>query len=160
MPSTVAVLRNLTFQKNGAGSATDLQDFFRVWLELKAGGPDEAPEISGSDDPLVGADGQYTRPRRKRRLVILLEGFVAGEGADEDEMRSDTAIARQQLYSLFDVGAGIGTLSVDTEDGTTWTIPARPEAFIPDRDPPAPTHWGVSVRLVAVDPPEWEATGS
>lgn len=151
MPSTVAVLTNLTYE------SVDLQDFSRIFLQIKAGGPDEVAEISGRDDPLIGTDGQFWRPRRERRLVILLEGWVSGEGSTEAAQRDDTATARQELFALFRPNLGRGTLSVDTEDGTTWTIEAQPETCIPDRTPPLPTHVGYSIRLVAVDPPYWTA---
>lgn len=151
MPSTVAVLTNLTY------AATDLQNFPRIFLEIIEGGPDELADLSGRDDPLLGTDGMWFRPRRRRRLPILLEGWVAGAGANEAAQRSDTADARQELLALFDPTAARGVLSVDTEDGTTWTIPAQPEMVVPDRRPVVPARWGYSIRLVAVDPPYWTA---
>jgi hypothetical protein len=154
MPSTVAVLSGLTYK------GTDLQDFPRVFLQITEGGPETSPETRGTNSTTPYRDGQRYGPRRADRLAITLTGWVAGEGDDEAEQRADTAAARRELFALFDVTAGEGDLVVNTEDGTEWTIAAYPEVFLPEWMPPVPTHQGISVRLVAIDPPEWEATGS
>jgi len=160
MPSSVAVLTALTFQKAGSVSPTDLQDFPRVFLQIVAGGPDASPETRGSDRTMPYRRGQIFGPRRANRLVIELDGWVSGEGNDEVEQRADTAIARQEMFALFDTEAGEGTLSVMTEDGTVWEASAYVELFLPDAMPKVPTHCGISVRLVAIDPPNWTAVGS
>jgi hypothetical protein len=158
MVSNVAVLRNLTFQKAGAGSATDIQAWPRLFLEIEEGDPFSMPEYRGRDGTTPYVDGQYAGVWRPHRLGILLRGQVAGAGGDEDAQRADTATARQQVYDLFE-GRLVGILSVDDEGGTTWTINARPEAIVWGNHP-VPTWRPVMVRLIAIDPPYWEATGS
>jgi hypothetical protein len=149
MPSELALLTGLTYK------GTDLQAFPRIFLEIVEGGPDTSPEVRGGDRRMPYRRGQIYGPRRADRLPIQLKGYVAGDGANEVDQRSDTAVARQELYTLFDVEGGEGTLLATTEDGTVWTIEAYPEVFLPELEPVAPTHWGVSVRLIAIDPPNW-----
>jgi hypothetical protein len=160
MTSSVAVITGLTFEKAGGGTPVDLQDFPRIFLQLVEGGPDSSPETRGQDRTMPYRRGQLYGNRRANRLPIRLEGWVAGEGDDETEHRSDTATARQELATLFDVEAGEGTLTATTEDGTTWEANAYVEVFLPDSMPVVPTHWGVQVRLIAIDPPNWTAVGS
>lgn len=160
MPSTVAVLTGLTFEKAGSGTPTDLQDFPRVFFQLVEGGPDASPSMRGSDRTMPYRRGQIFGPKRADRLAIQLEGWVAGEGDDEAEQRSDTATARQEMFVLFDTEAGEGTLTVVTEDGMVWEATAYVEVFLPDALPKVPTHCGISVRLIAIDPPNWTAVGS
>jgi hypothetical protein len=147
MPSTVATLRNLEYE------GTDLQDFPRIFLEIIEGMPDTPPEVRGDDRTVPYRSGQVYSPRRYHRLPILLKGWVAGEGVDEAAQRSDTATARAELRTLFDTTAGLGTLTVTTEDGTDWTIEAYPESVVWEADPPVPTHWPVMVRLIAIGDP-------
>lgn len=155
-----ALYTGLTFQKAGAGSPTDLQDFPRVFLQIAEGGPETSPDTRGSNSTTPYRDGQRYGPRRADRLPIMLNGWVEGEGDTTDERWADTATARRELFELFEVTAGEGVLSVTTEDGTVWTINAYPEVFLPEWQPATPLKQGISVRLVAIDPPEWEATGS
>lgn len=154
MTSSVAVITALTYK------GTDLQDFPRIFLQLSEGGPDASPEIRGQDRVMPYRRGQLYGPRRADRLVIGLTGWVAGEGATEALQRSDTATARQELFQLFDTEGGEGTLALTTEDGTTWEANCYPEVFLPEYLPPIPTFCGISVRLIAIDPPNWTAGGS
>ena len=154
MPSTIAVLTGLTYK------GTDLQDFPRIFLQIVEGGPETSPETRGSNSTTPYRDGQTYGPRRADRLPIMLRGWVSGQGATEALARADTAVARRALFTLFDVTAGVGELAVTTEDGTQWTISAYPEVFLPEMEPTIPGHQGISVRLVAIDPPEWTAVGS
>lgn len=155
MPTTAAVLTGLTYK------STDLQDFPRIFLQLVEGGPDDTPETRGENSTTPYRRGQTYGPRRADRLPIMLKGWVAGDGVDEDAQRADTAAARQELKALFDVEGGEGVLAATTEDGTDWTINAYPEVIVWQAgDEGIPTHRGVSVRLIACDPPEWEAGGS
>lgn len=158
MTSEVAVFRDLTYK------STDLQTLssghMRIYLELVEGGPDTSPDVRGADRTMPYRRGQLYGPRRAHRLPIALKGWVAGVGSTEAEQRSDTAIARQELFVLFDVEGGEGTLSVRTEDGTIWEVEAYPEVFLPEAEPDVPTRWGIQVRLIAIDPPNWTAVGS
>jgi hypothetical protein len=158
MPSTVPVITGLTY------GAVDLQDLaaghHRIYFELREGGPDWTPETRGDDRTIPYREGQLYSPRRYHKLPIMLVGFVAGEGSDEAAQRSDTAAARQELRTLFDPILAPQVLTCTTEDGTSWTIEAYTEALIWDDVPPAPTHWGASVRLCAIDPPYWTGGGS
>jgi hypothetical protein len=158
MPSDIAVLRNLTYQKAGAGSPTDLQNWPRIFLECIEGGPDWLAEYRGRDGVTPYRDGQRAGVWRPNRLGIMLSGAVQGTGADEDAQRSDTAQARQELFDLFE-GRLPGGLSLDTEDGVTWAIDARVETVLWG-PPPAPTYQPIVVRLIAIDPPYWTASGS
>ena len=158
MPSTVAVLRDLTYD------AVDLQDFPRVYWEIVEGGPDWTPETRGEDRTVPYRSGQVYTPRRYNRLPILLQGWVAGEGADEAAQRADTATARQEMRVLFDPIAGLQTLSVTTEDGTVWTIDAYAESLVWEARPRVPTHWPGMARLIAIGSASggafWTAAGS
>lgn len=156
MPTNVGIYTNLTYK------GTDLHDFPRIFLRLIEGGPDTSPETRGDDRTIPYLRGQVYGNRRAHRLPIMLRGWVSGEGADEQAQRADTAAARQELAALFDVEGGVGALSVTTEDGTVWSIQAYPEVFLPDTETavPVPTHWGITVRLMAIDPPNWTAAGS
>lgn len=155
MPSTIPVQDHLSY------SGTDLQDYPRIFLQLASGGPDDTPDVRGTDSRTPYREGQTYGPRREDRLVIMLEGWVAGRGATEMLQRADTARARQELHDLFDPIGGPDTLHVETEDGVEWEIEAYPEVIVwqaPNQG--IPTHRTVSVRLIAIDPPHWEATGS
>jgi hypothetical protein len=154
MTSTVAPLTNLTYK------GTDLQDFPRIFLQISEGGPGASPEVRGDNRHVPYRRGQIYAPKRADRLAVSLTGFIAGEGTTENDQRSDTASARASLALLFDVEDGVGTLSVDTEDGTTWTCEAYPEVYLPEYQPAIPSFVNVSVRLVAIDPPEWTPGGS
>lgn len=154
MPSSVAVITGLYYK------STDLQDFSRVFLQITEGGPGSSPEVRGDNRTIPYRRGQLYAPKRANRLAIGLAGWVAGEGASESEQRDDTASARASLATLFDVEGGEGDLVCITEDGTTWTALAYPEVFLPEWDPVVPTHWAIAVRLIAIDPPEWVASGS
>lgn len=155
MPSTIAVLIGLNYK------TTDLQDvgesgFPRVFLQLVEGGPDDTPDVRGDDRTMPYRDGQLYGNRREDRLPIMLKGWVAGEGDDEAEQREDTAAARQEMRVLFDRTSGPGTLLVTTEDGVEWEIEAYPDGLVWENpDEGIPTHRGVSIRLMAVDPPHW-----
>ena len=155
----LAVLTGLTYKKAGAGLATDLQTIVsgvpRVFLELIEGGPHATPETRGADRTMPYRTGQLYGPRRADRLPILLRGWVTGTGATEALQRSDTAAARAEMRSLFDPTAGPGELKVTTEQGTVWTITPYPEVIVWEAELQAPTHQGLSVRLIAIDPPSW-----
>lgn len=151
----------LAVQAHLSYAGTDLQDFPRIFLRLVEGGPDDTPDVRGGDRTMPYYTGQIYGPRREHRLPIVLRGWVAGQGATEVAQRADTAQARQQLRLLFDPTGGPETLHVETEDGVEWEIAAYPEVIVWEApDEGIPTHRGVSVRLVAVDPPHWTATGS
>lgn len=155
MPSAVAVITGLKF--NG----TDLQDAnLRIFLQIVSGGPDASPETRGGDRTIPYRRGQIYGPKRADKLTTMLEGWVAGQGSTEADQRDDTAAARQELFALFDVEGGEGTLEATTEDGTAWQLNCYPDLFVPDYQPQVPTHVGVSVRLIAIDPPNWVAGGS
>jgi hypothetical protein len=152
MPSTVAIQTGLTYD------ATDLQDFPRVFLQIVSGGPWDTPETRGEDSRTPYRDGQTYGPRREDRLPIMLDGWVAGEGADEAAQRADTATARQELRVLFDPTRGPAVLHLETEDGTEWEIEAYPDVVVwQAAEQGIPTHREVSVRLIAIDPPHWTA---
>ncbi|HEY6568549.1 MAG TPA: hypothetical protein VI341_13620 [Actinomycetota bacterium] len=155
MPSTIALITGLVY------GGVDLQDLsaghLRIFFEIRAGRPFDTPEVRGDDRTVPYREGQYYGPKRFDRLPILLVGFVAGEGSDEASQRSDTAAARWEMRTLFDPTAGEQVMTCTTEDGTDWTINPYPEALIWDEVPPATTHWGASVRLMAIDPPYWTA---
>lgn len=158
MPSTIAVISGLTF------GAVDLQDLtaghLRIFFQLVSGGPDWTPETRGDSRVIPYRDGRLYSPRRPDRLPIMLDGWVAGEGATEALQRADTATARQEMYALFKSWDPPKVLTCTTEDGTAWTINAYAEALVWDANPAVPTHWGASVRLIAEDPPYWTAAGS
>lgn len=152
MPSTVAVISGLTY------GGTDLQDFPRIFLQITEGKPGTSPETRGNDRTIPYRRGQPYQPRRANKLAIGLTGWVAGAGTTEADQRADTATARAELATLFDVEGGVQDLVCVTEDGTTWTASCYPEVFLPEAMPEVPTHETVSVRLIAVDPPNWVAS--
>lgn len=154
MTSTIAILTGLSYK------GTDLQDWPRIFLQITEGGPGASPEVRGDDRVIPYRRGMIYAPKRANRLAIGLAGMIQGDGSDEAAQRGDTATARAELFSLFDTEGGPGTLSVTTEDGTVWTAEAYPEILLPEFTPIAPTYWGVSVRLIAVNPPEWTPSGS
>lgn len=156
MPSTIPVQNHLSYK------GTDLQTAnLRIFLQIVSGGPDDTPEVRGQDSRTPYRDGQTYGPRREDRLPIMLEGWVAGVGSTETVQRADTADARQQLRALFDPTGGEGALHIETEDGVEWSIAAYPEAIVwQAQNEGIPTHREVSVRLIAIDPPHWTATGS
>jgi hypothetical protein len=154
MPSAVAVITGLT------ANGTDLQDFPRIFLQITEGGPGSSPEVRGDNRTIPYRRGQLYAPKRANRLPIGLTGWVSGVGTTEAAARADTAAARAALATLFDVEAGEVTLVCVTEDGTTWTAIAYTEVFLPEWQPVVPIHVGISVRLIAIDPPEWTPSGS
>lgn len=151
----------LAVQGHLSYSGTDLQDYPRLFLRIIEGGPDDTPEVRGSDRTMPYRDGQLYGPRRENRLAIVLSGWIMGQGDTEVEQRADTAQARQEMRVLFDPTAGPATLHVETEDGVEWEIEAIPEAIIwQAMDQGIPTHRTLDVRLFAIDPPRWTGTGS
>src|SRR4029077_20582411 len=92
MTSAIPVQDHLSFKKAGAGSFTDLQNLpTGIFLEIVSGGPDDTPEVRGTDSRTPYLAGQTYGPRREDRLVIMLEGWVAGAGATEVLQRAATA---------------------------------------------------------------------
>jgi hypothetical protein len=158
MPVTFVPLTNLEYE------TVDLQDHPRIFLQIVEGGPDTPPEVRGEDRTVPYRSGKVYSPRRYDRLPILLKGWVAGQGSDEDTRKADTATARAELRTLFDTTAGLGTLNVTTEDGTDWTIEAYPESVVWEAEPQVPTFWPVMVRLIAIGDAStgafWTAAGS
>lgn len=155
MPSTIPVQDHLSY------SGTDLQDYPRIFLQIVSGGPDDTPEVRGTDSRTPYLEGQTYGPRREDKLAIMLEGWVAGQGVGETAQRADTAQARHELRSLFSPTAGPDTLHIETEDGVEWEIEAYPEVIVwQAANEGIPTHREVSIRLIAIDPPHWTGTAS
>lgn len=158
MPSDIAVVRNLTYELTVGGATKDLQAWPRIFLQVYEGAPWFSPETRGGDSTVSSRVGQIARARKAHRLPILLKGPVSGQGADEDAQRSDTTAALLELTDLFDPTKPPRELSCLLPNGSTATITARAELFLPEADPEIPTSVEVQVRLIAIDPPAWEIT--
>lgn len=154
MPSVLALVTGLEYD------GTDLQDFPRIFLELVSGGPWQTPDVRGGDSVVPGRDGQIERARRPDRLNILLKGVMYGEGTTREDQEADLVAAKLELAALFDPTLTARTLSCTLPGGQTATIEARAEIIVWPEVPEAPTMTSVSVRLYAIDPPEWEVGGS
>jgi hypothetical protein len=158
MPSDIAVVRSLTYEITSGGATKDLQAWPRIFLQIHDGAPWFSPEARGDDSTVPSRIGQIARARKAHRLSILLKGPVSGQGADEDEQRADTADALLELVDLFDSTKPPRELSCLLPNGSTATITARAEIFLPEAYPEVPTSVEVQVRLMAIDPPTWEIT--
>lgn len=105
--------------------STDIQQNpIGVFLEIIKG-LNEGPEVRGTDTIVPGLYGRIARNRIGDRLVIELEGYVAGSGMDEETQRSSFRTLVNQFAALFDPTAMPANLVADLEDGSTATVAAR-----------------------------------
>jgi len=150
MPSELAII-GLTYD------AQDIQNFgagrfFEITLGLN-----EAPEARGKDSLVPGLDGQVPRNRRPHKLDILLKGMVWGrpaEPATTAEYRAAYRVNARAIRTLFYPSRAEADLVATLEDGSTWTIAARPNGSpIWVEDVPS-EHASVSVAMYSVAP-DW-----
>lgn len=86
----------------------------------------EGPSVRGADIIVPGRVGRIEAGRIGDTWRLELAGLVAGVGAAEVEQRADFATRRAALRALFDPARGAADLAATLEDGTLWTIRARP----------------------------------
>lgn len=135
---------------------TDLQENpFGIFLEVIRG-LNETPAVRGVDVTVPGRDGQVAGSRVVHVLPIELEGYIAGQGSDEDTARADFATMRTQLKALFDPTVS-RTLTATLEDGSTATITARALGGGMLWAQIVPACARLNVTLESVDP-EWVVT--
>jgi hypothetical protein len=133
--------------------AEDLQDFdLGIVLHITQG-LNEAPDVRGKDVLVPGLDGQIPRPRRPHQLRLVLMGDVWGPGADTAARRSAYRVNQRFLRELFSPARDPADLVALAEDGSTWTISARPLNTIPVEQVPS-EHATISVELLSIDP-DW-----
>ena len=145
-----------------AYDATDLQESsLDIFLTITYG-LNESYEVRGKDVLVPGADGMVPRPRRPHSHKILLAGHVRGSGADQAAQRADYRTNMRTLRTVFDPARSPADLVAELEDGSTWTITARPVSpgiLAAER---IPSEWAdVSIELLSVAP-DWtvEEAGS
>lgn len=147
-----------------AYDSEDIQDFDGgIFCEITHG-LNEAPEARGKDSLVPGLDGQVPRNRRPDKLDILLRCQVRGnpvQPATIAESRSDYRTNARFVRTLFYPSRDEANLVATVEDGSTWTIAARPNGSPIWVEDVASEHATVSVALYSVAP-DWtiEEAGS
>lgn len=138
-------------------AATDLQHAdFGLYLEITQG-LNEPPEVRGRDILVPGLNGMVVGTRRAHKLRIVLVGAIVGHGTTEPLRRSDFRATVRLLRTLFAPTRAPANLVATAEDGSTWTIAARPLPGI-IIDELVPSEWAsVSVVLESVAP-DWTVT--
>lgn len=101
--------------------SSDLGLLFRI-----TSGLGEPPSVRGHDVLVPGLPGLVSRNRVNDHLDITLLGHVMGNGIDTAARRSDYRTKVRLLRTLFAADRAPADLVVGLEDGSTWTISARP----------------------------------
>lgn len=140
-------IRGLTFR------LTDLQPSdLTVFLQIVTG-LDDIAAVRGIDTVVPGLTGRIPRARVKDVLPIELAGLVMGAGDTEILRRASYRTTVAMLQVLFDPSLAPGDLVVEAEDGTTYTIAARPISMVWGTED-VPCVRELSVALESVDP-DW-----
>lgn len=151
MTNAVAVI-GLTYD------STDLQQNpIGIFLEIPGGIPGIGPSVRGQDIVVPGLTGRIARNRIADFWRIPLVGYVAGTGSTESGLRSSFATLRATLRTLFDPTNDPAPLVATLEDGSEWTIQARPMPM-PLWENVVPSMARVSYELEAVE--DWTVSGS
>jgi hypothetical protein len=104
---------------------TDLQTMPPgIFMEITAGLFDGL-EVIGQDQPLLGADGVFPRPRRIRRRKVTLVGIIGPD--DGTPTRASWIDNIETAEALFDPHL-YGDLVATLPNATTRTLEVRPEA--------------------------------
>lgn len=144
MASPVAII-GLTYR------GTDLQTMPPgIFMELTSGLFDGL-ELVGQDQPLLGADGVFPRPRRIRRRKVTLVGLIYP--TDGTPTRASWMTNLTTAEALFDPHQ-YGDLVATLPNATTRTLSVRPEAgplITLDQDLAAT----ISVVLLSRTTPAW-----
>ena len=72
----------------------------------------EPPEVRGEDDVIPGAPGRDEMGREVDRLLLRIEGYVIGTGADEEERQQSWHTATMALMATLDRTLASGVLVV------------------------------------------------
>lgn len=130
----------------------DADDRPRIMLEIVIG-LKETAEVSGSDQVIPHAIGRRPRTRRLDRRQLVLKGYVLGSGATRLEEIADFNDAAASVRELFDPTMAPADLVATLQDGTTYTIAARPLPTLSWSDH-GPSAADLSVELESVVP-DW-----
>jgi hypothetical protein len=97
-------------------------------------GLDTSYQVRGADTVIPSLAGRVARNRVRDIRRVVLEGFVAGTGANDAAMLDDFRDACEELRTLFSPVASTGTLVINLEDGvrtatlaSVRTLPEEPE---------------------------------
>jgi hypothetical protein len=105
---------------------TDLTRTDRRILARVTAGLFDGLEVRGTDTTVPGLAGQIPRNRLGHQRIIVAEGMVMGAGADEAAQRADFLALRQTIFALMRGDQDPYVIVHTNEDGSTYTIEARP----------------------------------
>lgn len=128
--------------------ATDLQTSdLQVFLQIVRG-LNETPSVRGVDYVVPALAGRVEANRVNDVLSIVLEGFVRGDPSETTttNARSSFRDNMQAIRTLFDPTRARATLLAVLEDGSQWSISARPLNIVSSE--PVPSEFAtVSIEL-------------
>jgi hypothetical protein len=135
---------------------TDLQqDPIGIFLQIIAGGPYETSLVRGEDITVPSLEGQVPLSRVGHERKIVLRGYVAGTGTDEQDQRIDFEELALSLVELFDPRT-IVTMTAELPSGAVATITCRPQAPML-WDEVVPSMSRLQVEFLSTDP-DWVIT--
>jgi hypothetical protein len=130
----------------------------KIMMRVTHGGPFDVWSTRGRDTIIPGAHGQVARNRKRDRLIIIAEGFIMGDGANEAAQRADIVATYASLHTLMEPTQAPYTLVYTDEAGGEWEIEARPVNILYSPDN-LPTYREASAEWLAIDT-DWVGPGS
>lgn len=92
---------------------TDDPKTSRFWFDIVEGVPGhESPQVRGPDTVVPGRQGRTVRPRVNDVQELLIEGWIRGEGADQESRALDWHALSQTILAAFALDSDPGTLEV------------------------------------------------
>lgn len=134
---------------------------YNVWFDFSVGGPADAVYVvRGEDAVIVGKPGRFVTTRKPDHLVIILAGWVEGQGATHTAKREDYLDLMAELSAVWDPALDPSPLIVSAPveglgTGMTATLNAR---FLRRTGPPKVGEFfaRMTIYLECVDdPPMW-----
>jgi hypothetical protein len=135
------------------GDSVQLDDF-SIYLNVIFG-LDETPSVRGEDTVVPGRAGRTEGNRINDTLAVVLAGIVQADPTitDQDASRANFRTRLREIRSLFASNRARADLVATLEDGSVWTISARPMNIATTMLIPG-AYWSGSIELEGYD--DWD----
>lgn len=132
------------------GESVQLDDF-SIYLNVTTG-LDQVPAVRGEDTIVPGRGGRFEGNRMNDILSIVLAGVVMADPSitDQDASRANFRTRLRTIRALFASNRSRADLVATLEDGSVWTISARPMNIVTSNLIPG-AFWDGSVELEGYD---------